>query len=103
MVVAVLGEGRSRIAVLVQLNAPAIEFDLVQPLLTARWRRWNDRSMRARPQSVGSPFWGISVYCSLVSIQNALRWSSTKAIEHSCFNARHFLRSNVRLGDASHR
>jgi hypothetical protein len=34
-----LGEGRGRAAMLVQLNAPAVEFDLVQPLLTAPWRR----------------------------------------------------------------
>ena len=35
MVVTILGEGRGRVAMLVQLNAPAIEFDLVQPLLAA--------------------------------------------------------------------
>jgi hypothetical protein len=34
MVVTILGEGRGRVAMLVQLNAPAVEFDLVQPLLT---------------------------------------------------------------------
>jgi hypothetical protein len=37
MVVAILGEGRSRATMLVQLNAPTVEFDLVQPLL-AVWR-----------------------------------------------------------------
>jgi hypothetical protein len=29
---------------LVQLNAPAVEFDLVQPLLTARWSVAQSRS-----------------------------------------------------------
>jgi hypothetical protein len=38
MVVSILGEGRGRVAMLVQLNTPAVEFDLMQPLLTARWR-----------------------------------------------------------------
>ena len=39
MVVAILCEDRGRAAMLVQLNAPAVEFNLVQPLLTARWGR----------------------------------------------------------------
>jgi hypothetical protein len=38
MVMDILGEGRGRFAMLVKLNAPAVEFDLVQPLLAARWR-----------------------------------------------------------------
>ena len=38
MIVTILGEGRGRATILVQLNTPAIEFDLVQPLLTARRR-----------------------------------------------------------------
>ena len=29
--------GRGRSAVLVQLNAPAVKFDLVQPLIATRW------------------------------------------------------------------
>ena len=39
MVVTILGEGRGRVAMLVQLNTPTVEFDLVQPLLAARWRK----------------------------------------------------------------
>jgi hypothetical protein len=39
MVVAILGDGRSRATMLVQLNAPAVEFDLVQPLLALRLSR----------------------------------------------------------------
>jgi hypothetical protein len=38
MVVAILGEGRGRTTMLVQLNAPAVEFHFAQPLLTAGWR-----------------------------------------------------------------
>jgi hypothetical protein len=37
MVMAVLGERRGRATMLVQLDPPAIEFDLVQPPLAARW------------------------------------------------------------------
>ena len=47
MVVAILGEGRGRAAVLLLLNAPAVEFDRVEPLLAARWsgaQRWKGRS-----------------------------------------------------------
>ena len=47
MVVTILGEGRGRVAMLVQLYAPAVGFDLVQPLLTPRWGRlqnWNGGS-----------------------------------------------------------
>jgi hypothetical protein len=35
---AILGEGPGRVAMLVQLNTPTVEFDLVQSLLAARWR-----------------------------------------------------------------
>jgi hypothetical protein len=42
----VLGEGRGRATMLVQLNAPAVEFDLVQPLLTARRGEAQSRSGR---------------------------------------------------------
>jgi hypothetical protein len=34
VVVTILGEGHSGTAILVQLNAPTVEFDLAQPLLT---------------------------------------------------------------------
>jgi hypothetical protein len=36
MVVSPLSEGRSRAAMLLQLDPPALEFDLVPPLLTVR-------------------------------------------------------------------
>jgi hypothetical protein len=35
MVVSILSEGRGQAAMFMQLNAPAIKFDPVQPLLTA--------------------------------------------------------------------
>jgi hypothetical protein len=38
MAVAILGEARGRGAMLVQPNAQAVEFHLVQSLLIARWR-----------------------------------------------------------------
>jgi hypothetical protein len=38
MVVVVLGERHSLSTMLVQLNTPTVEFDLVQPLLAARRR-----------------------------------------------------------------
>ena len=37
MVVTILGERRGRATMLMQLNAPAVEFDLLEPLLNARW------------------------------------------------------------------
>src|ERR1700757_1576669 len=44
MVVAIFGEECGRAAMLVQLDPPAVEFDLMQPLLAARWSGAQSRS-----------------------------------------------------------